>query len=325
MKISRWSRMAQKALKFINVHLFLTLISLPILVSWGLPISLASPFGNLFFNPILTAFLLVSSFIFFTELFSIPNSLLIWVLEKITSVWNYTLQYYSPSVLRAFKIPPIWLLLAIPFCSFAMLLHPTMRSERNRTIGLSILFVISWLALLFVSPLPKTVISSIPCNNGNVSIIHHNGKTILIDPGVIGQRISAPSWISYTLIPEIAKMTGSLIIDYAIITKPGIITFEAIETLCKKITVKKLYLPYLEGELDQYLKKKFYRLYAFLKSTDVELIRTGNKKLQILLDERLKIQILPEQEKSYRTIRYWQPTITACIDNNPLNLYDSKK
>ena len=321
MMATRWNKLSLKALDFANVHLFITLISMPILIAWGLPISLLSPLGNLIFNPVLTVFLLLSSLIFFTEMLYIPNGIFIWLLEQVTKIWNYSLNFQCTGALCGFKTPPMWLLIIIPCITFALVVR--VRTARERAIGLSTLFILSWLLLNLSAP-SKTFSVLLPCNTGHVSLVHHNGKTVLIDPGVIGQRISAPSWIAYTLIPEITKLTGSLIIDYVIITKPGLITFEALKTLCKKITVKNVYLPYMDGEMDNYMKKKFYWLYAFMKRNNINVFRINNKPISIAIDTA-QITIVPTKKKSYRSIAYYHSDVLAYIDNPSVPLYDSKK
>ena len=60
-------------MRTIYVQLYLSLMSSPILIYWGLPVSLASPLGNILFNPLLVVFLFFSSLLFFTELLHIPN------------------------------------------------------------------------------------------------------------------------------------------------------------------------------------------------------------------------------------------------------------
>ena len=50
---------------FALVQLFLTLISLPILIAWGLPISCISPIGNMIYNPLLCIFTVYRTALFF--------------------------------------------------------------------------------------------------------------------------------------------------------------------------------------------------------------------------------------------------------------------
>ena len=76
----------------IMVHLAVTLVSLPILIMWGLPFSLAASIGNIAFTPLLACFLAISSLIFFTELLFIPNAMLISLLSTLASSGEYSVK-----------------------------------------------------------------------------------------------------------------------------------------------------------------------------------------------------------------------------------------
>lgn len=73
--------------KFLYLQLFISLIAFPLLLCWGLPISLLSPVGNLIFGPFLTVFLFLSSMLFFTELLYLPNGWIASVLDTFTQSW----------------------------------------------------------------------------------------------------------------------------------------------------------------------------------------------------------------------------------------------
>ena len=103
-------------MNFIYIQLLVTLISLPILVWWGIPISLLSPIGNLIFTPLLTIFLFLASLIFFLELFYIPNQWLIYLLEIVTRFWNYLITFGSNGSLIGFAKPPLWFFILVILC-----------------------------------------------------------------------------------------------------------------------------------------------------------------------------------------------------------------
>lgn len=323
MKLFNWGKLTQKAINFLIIQLFLTLISLPILVAWGLPLSLLSPIGNLIFSPFLTIFLLLSSIIFFTEMLCIPNRIFIWLLEHVTTVWQYFLSFSSQSAMYAFKKPPLLLLVLIPVITLFLIRHPLMHAPRNRLAGLCAMSFITWTILSF-SSLETNWVKKVPCNNGFVTLLYQNNKIILLDPGVIGRRISAPSWISYTLIPEITKLTGSLTLDCMICSKLGKVQFDALQTLASKMNIKKLYLPAFEGDLEPHIKRAFNCFYATARGSGTQIIRTYKKPIEIK-SETLAITITPEDKQTYRTISYTKPIITGLIDNEPIPIYDFQK
>ena len=71
-------------------------------------------------------------------------------------------------------------------------------------------------------------IDSLACNKGTVTIIASSNQLIVIDPGVIGRRLSAPSWCEYTLMPHLVKKYGTTVIDQLIILQPNKIIFDAL-------------------------------------------------------------------------------------------------
>src|SRR5438445_4320197 len=101
----------QSLLKSVQLQLFISFISLPFLIGWGLPISLLTPFSTLIFGPFLTCFLLISSLIFFLELLYLPNALFIWLLELVTSIWLACLNLEQRAWLIGFTKPPIIVLI----------------------------------------------------------------------------------------------------------------------------------------------------------------------------------------------------------------------
>src|SRR5688572_27273147 len=110
----------QSLLKSIQLQLFISFISLPFLIGWGLRISLLTPVRTLIFGPFLTCFLLISSLIFFLELFYLPNTLCIWCLEQVTSIWLTCLNVEQRSWLIGFTKPPILILCLLPLIALAI-------------------------------------------------------------------------------------------------------------------------------------------------------------------------------------------------------------
>src|SRR3990172_472364 len=153
-----------------------------------------------------------------------------------------------------------------------------------------------------------------PCNKGNLTVVHSNHKTVIIDPGCLGTRISAPSYVAYTLVPELIKQSGSLIVDHLIITTAGTVLFQAIEMLNEKMEIQHIYLPYYSGEWDEALRKNFNRLYAKLKHNNVHIHSIKNKPITIE-DNGITITLTPGKMQQYRTIHYPEIGVSGFIDN----------
>ena len=314
-----YNKFAHNLIQYLIIHLFLTLTSLPILVAWGLPLSRLSLFGNFFFSPIFFLFLLLSSAVFFFEIMHLPYGFIAWLLEKLTFLWKWILPLHGNDTLYGFSKPPLWLLAALALLPFLLIAHPRMRAQKHRIVGLSLLLIMTMTLIQFVSPLPH-LHTNIPCHGGEVTLLHHNKKTVLIDPGVIGRRISAPSWASYTLAPELIAKTGRLVIDHCIILKPNIMTLEAIRALCDTMNIRNIYIPYMSGELSRPLRIAWAKLYSALQRQETIMHRIYEDRPLELVDEKITLSLHPDGKKTYREITYPHVRIQGFIDEEPVNM-----
>ena len=304
--------------RFVQIQLFMTLISFPILVCWGIPLSMLSLLGNLIFSPVLTIFLLLCSLIFFGELIGLPTSLLIRFLEYMSSWWCWLLEWPSNRFIFGFPKPPLYILALIPICILI-----TLFNKQTRTLFIStiIFAILLFLTLLFCSFYKKDRCHTIevPCNNGHVTLINTKKKLVLVDPGVIGQRISSCSWIEYTLIPHIIKTTGKTRINHIILLQPNKVTFDAIALLCTKIEVKKIYMPLWEGSMKKTGLISFFDLKKAIKNNNV--IRITQKPLSFILDNNSSVIIEPlEQKIKKKEINYQACKVTWWLKNNAKNI-----
>jgi len=226
-----------------TLQLFLTFFSLPILIAWGLPLSLLTIFGNIIMVPFLSIFLFLSSCIFFTEFFYIPNNWLIFLCEYTTDFWMFILSWHPTYCLYGFKRPSLFIIIIMGFL-FLIVYYFFIRHMipiQRLFILLSFLIILMMVNHLWSKNL--TGFFEISCNNGTVILVTDHGKTMLIDPGCIARNASAASWVEHTLAPFIIKNTGSLHIDYFIILQPRQRLFEALIKLLSTISIKTLIMP----------------------------------------------------------------------------------
>ena len=311
-----------KLLRFAQLQLFLTVVSLPFLIAWGLPLSIMSCVGNLIFGPFLAFFLLISCILFFLEVCSLPNRWIILVLEYLTRFWSWLISQGSATWLISFAKPPLWMLACLLLSGFFIMHHKKLSRPFLSTICFFVLIVTAIVFLKYYSD-AKMVIKKIPCNAGFVTLIKASGVVTIIDPGVIGQRI-AGSWIEYTLIKELVQNFGTTTIDHLIITKPGILTFDYIADLCRLAHVAKIYLPLWQGENDKRLLQKYGRMRYELGQKKGTLMRFGLQTPQtIIVSKNIKIVIESlEKQLQYKKITF--PSV--CIQlisgdqNNKINL-----
>ncbi|MCF7900204.1 hypothetical protein K9K77_01710 [Candidatus Babeliales bacterium] len=257
---------------FLQVQLFLTLASFPILVAWGLPLSIMTAVGNLIFSPFLTAFLLCASLVFFTECLYIPNGWLIYLLEKITNFWIWCLSWGQKSWLIGFAKPSLFILIGIVICAFLIMQHKKLGRLLPSLCALSLLLFFSSIYLCSFKPCNTEY--DIECGKRKVTIKIKNGITELHDNGALAAKLSPDSWIQYTFLSELTKKSGITQIDHVFISNPGTLTFQALTTLCKHITVKTVSLPFFTRQISSYGWKKFFECKRTLHKENVTLIRS---------------------------------------------------
>lgn len=270
-KIKKWF------LRFIQIQLVMTIVSLLVLVNWGLPISLLSPIGNMLFSPICTAFLALSSIIFFLEIFYIPNAFFIYLLEKVTNFWLFLAQDFGNKSLMAFTQPSVLFTIIIAILTILILIHKKINSLNKSIFALSTLLLLSCIYLK-IGQTNKTFIKHIKINKDNnyntgyVTFIYKKGKTTILDTGAMGRRISAENFVNYTLVPEIIKSSGVTTIDNIIILKPGKLTFDAVIQLCKSFVVKNINMRPIQGKkFKKGLKRSFFKLEKTCKNNGTKL------------------------------------------------------
>ncbi len=285
-------RFIKNLINFIHIQLFITLISIPILLCWGMPISMLTFAGNFLLSPMLTIFLLLSSLIFFSELLHIPNSFLIYLLEKTCNWWLWLMGFGTKEYLVALAQPSIIFIIAIPACALLILHFKKNNNPLRGIIAYSCLMIITLLILKYNTK-PVGPLSTFECNNGAVTIVACNNKITLIDPGVIGRRISAPSWCEYKLMPYLAKTYGTTTIDHLIIMQPNKVIFDALSELIEKITICHICIPVWEGKIPDHWWKSYARFRRICLQHEIKISYMGAPPYTLDLGEQNQLTITP--------------------------------
>lgn len=279
-------------LRFLKLQLFISLFAMPILLWWGLPLSILSPIGNLIFGPVLTLFLMLSSLLFFSELLHIPNGAIAWCLDMLTKAWLSVIQINGHPWLFGFATPSPLFLLAIPLVALLILHFKKFTHIGHSVLCFSILLVGSCFYIKMIAT--KTApIATIPCNRGELTLLHDKTNLTVIDPGVLGQRISAKSWIEFSLVPQLIKTGGTTSIDTLIVLQPGAMTFQAVGALVTKVKVKTVYLVCWKGSLAKHEWREFFNMKRALEAHHVNLIRIGQHEVNIPLSGTSHLTIKP--------------------------------
>jgi hypothetical protein len=311
----------QSLLKSVQLQLFISFISLPFLISWGLPISLVMPISTLIFTPFLTCFLLVSSLIFFLELLYIPNAPFIWCLEQITTIWLACLNMEQRAWLLGFQKPPIIILCCIPLIALILMHSKKIITMTTRTGLLALLLITTCAALKLFPYAQHNAITKITCNKGHITLTNHKNIVTMIDPGYMASRPNYESFISYTLVPEIIQKTGSMQIDHLIIGKLNKRILDAVQFLATKMVIKNVYIPAWQGKIPPFA----WRSYVALKKTmlaDNGKLNSISYKKQLKHDADCTLFIEPSNTKDicYYDATYKPLSINGTINNETFSL-----
>jgi len=254
---------------FVQTQLVVTLVALPILISWGLGISVMTFLGNLLFAPILTIFLILSSLVLFTQLLDIPNGLLTQVLDCFTSLWHILLQTGSHDWVFTFAHPGLVVLIMIPIVMFFTLTHHKIKTNKTRIFMLSTILGVSILGLfVYQKVYVEQKIQKIYYHE-KLTIEQTNKKLILIDNGFFAQKKTAEKTVAFEIRPYLTKTYGSLPITEIKLLQPAAGSFAAAQELCTTCTVEKVSLPYFDENLSKFAWKKYFELQKVLKEKNI--------------------------------------------------------
>lgn len=188
------------------------------------------------------------------------------------------------------------------------------------------LLLITTCATLKFFPYPShnNTVSTINCNNGAITLINHSGKTnelIMIDPGFLAARPSYESFISYTLIPEIIKQTGSMHIDHLVIGKFNKRILDAVQFLATKMNIKNLYIPFWQGRIPPFAWRSYAQLKKTIIASNGKIFSLSYKK-QLCKDESCTLFIEPTTTKDvqYYDAAYQPLCVKGTVNNQTVIL-----
>jgi len=305
-------------INLINIQLFITLISLPILIAWGLPTALFSVIGNIIFSPFLTAHILLSSLLFVCALFGVQCPPLAWLLDMLNALWIMLLNCFPEGAHIGFPRPPLIMLMLLALITI-IILHAKQLTRIHKITLYTLLLIGIMSSSVFYQYMQQRIVE-IPCGSGSVQLLSLQNKSIVIDQGYIGQRISAPSWAEYTLLPTILKETGHTTIDILVVLRPTIFTFNALESLCHKNAIRTLYLPFWSAEAHKKLCAAYTAFNTVARSHDCTIIRFGcNADLTLIPHHNLRLS----GDESRTNNPFINAYIRGTIDNKSFSFYAS--
>lgn len=214
----------------IKVQLLTSALSLPVLIAWGLPISLMSIVGNLFATPFLMGNLMLSSLIFLTELMHLPNFFLYNTTEWVTCIWHYLLSLGNDAWLIGFEAPP--LSFSIMLCCITTLsLWYVVHRYKFSVIWTSIMAMILCLGASSLYHYQSEHIIE------NISCIRRNNQKLVIDAGFFAHKTSYKSPARYRIKPLLYKNFGTNRIQRWHCTYAGARSLQALYVLLDEIKI----------------------------------------------------------------------------------------
>ncbi len=304
--------------QFVHTQLFVTLVSLPILIGWGLPISLLGMIGNLVFAPVLTSYLFLATLIFFCELVHLPNGMLITLLGWLTALLRMVLAWDVSNWSLHLARPHPLVLLLILTAALAIIQCRGLNTIGKRIAALSTLLLVSMGYLISRVPQRAEHIE-LPYQKRTLHVLHANGKSLLIDTGALAQSEASPAWLEYTALPELAKRFGSTAIDAVITTRPSSRIFAALAHLCRITHVDTIYLPCWEGSLSKNGWRMFFDLQRAAQETNTRIVRLGTKPVHHILANTTDIQVTSTAKRT-RSVDITYPNYRICGTVNDIQI-----
>ena len=254
-------------LRFITLQLFVSLMSLPLLVAWGLPLSMLSPFGNSLFNPLLTLFLLLSTLIFISELVYLPNQWLCWLLEKTNSLFVATSSYADSSWLVGIRQLPLPILFTFPMIGLWIIITPRLRTQGARACALAGTLIIIF-AGAYVTNSSYLDECASHYKNKPVAIAYAGHTVAVFDYGALNATSRCRTWWDYSLMSQITKKTGKTTIDYLVCLNPSEKTLEGVAMIISITSIGHILITGTPTILNS-LHNELQTLFALLKTKNI--------------------------------------------------------
>ncbi len=223
-----------RLVSFLELQLVITLMSLPILIAWGLPISYMSLISNLIFTPLLVLFLWCACFFTIFALLNMPCSFFASSLDQLSNLWIWLLSFSKPEWLIGFNINTLWSSIIICFCIIA-LYHFKKPTTANALIILTTFFCIMLFVRWCTTSNTYQKINDLP-----MIAIRLNNKNYVVDYGALCSKQNFFNTIDYTIIPKLIKQAGITNIDTLVLCKPNKRLAKVTLQFCQQMNVKKI-------------------------------------------------------------------------------------
>jgi hypothetical protein len=265
-RITRW------LMQYIELQLFITLLSLPILAQWGITWSGLSFIGNLIFGPLLTLFLALCTTMFFAHILDIPYEWIAHGADNTLKLWQWCGNVFPISHYVGWANPPAWLLLGAPLTA-GIIMHLHVLRYR-RVLRVALLCTITIFIVLYGSVYRPAVGTIVPITvqpGKQLQIIVHDHGCSLIDTNKsFCQKTVTASWLRYTLLSEIARSTGAVKLKHIIVIDPTPKSYQQIAALASFIDIECIWIIKSDYQSD-FIKLKFEELVTIARQRNIQL------------------------------------------------------
>lgn len=263
-------------IKAIRLQLALSMIALPILLSWGLGISALTIISNIIFTPVLALFLLVSTTIFIGVLLGFECSVLKQLLNLLTRSWDWVLCHAGSATVITVACPHPAVLFGITACSLLLLFRWRHKDAWQHIMICGSTLIIIF-ALGFAEGSKNQKITGCWRASKNVRVIplKQQRKLIVIDSGFFGRHTMPARTVTYQFIPLLIKKYGTAHLAELRLNKIGYRSLKAAYTLCKRDLIDALWLAQSPDDLPDYADKLLNELKNFCKEKNIRIVYEG--------------------------------------------------
>lgn len=270
-----WQYVKNYAVQFTATQLIATLVALPILISWGLGISVMTFVGNLIFAPLLSLFLLASSLLFFTELIGVPNQYVVSILEVITEMWHKLLSFGKSDWIVHFAKPHLGILLLIPILTFLVTRKKSTKKCSILILSILLAAILGGLGMYQKATRAKSLTLQI---NGKLQVERDNkGKITLVDSGFLNTKRSIQKYLEFDLQQQLVTNFGRNTVDCVKLLKPGESSMQTAIHFCKKGTVREIFLAFFEPFKSKRTWATFFELKRTAEEQKISITRPINQ------------------------------------------------
>lgn len=210
-------RFVPRLLTVLELQLTVMALSLPVILAQGMPISLLAVAGNVLFTPFLFGFLLLASLIFITQMFALPNMMLITALDYFRRIWLACMAHVDGRVMLELPSPGL-AGAALLFISALCLIMLRIQSIRIRCTLLFSFLIISCTGLYFCAR-PAHAYLAFKHGAGTLHVCAIDTELSMIDDG-IRSHSGLKSFLAYSVIPKVRAQCGTTRISTLVFLKP---------------------------------------------------------------------------------------------------------